>query len=142
MDPEYSERLLHTVRTPAAKSVGGDPQAVLHAAYDAIIQGDFDTFGESVAEDVELNILGFGPMSGTWRGRGEVIAATRRNFAQVDGQQPVIEGMITQGDSIAVLLKESGVLKSTGQSYSIRGVQWFTFADGKIKRIDEIVAGI
>jgi hypothetical protein len=33
--------------------------------------------------------------------------------------------MISQGDSVAVLMRESGVLKSTGQAYSIRGVQWF-----------------
>ena len=39
-------------------------------------------------------------------------------------------------------MRESGVLKSTGESYSIRGVQWFTFAAGKITRIDEIIAGL
>jgi ketosteroid isomerase-like protein len=50
--------------------------------------------------------------------------------------------MISQGDSVAVLLRESGVLKSNGQSYNVRGVQWFTFADGKISKIDEIVAAI
>jgi len=32
--------------------------------------------------------------------------------------------MISDGDSIAVLLRESGMLKSTKQVYSIRGVQW------------------
>jgi hypothetical protein len=39
-------------------------------------------------------------------------------------------------------LRESGVLKSSGQAYSIRGVQWFTFADGKIRKIDQIAASI
>jgi hypothetical protein len=37
-------------------------------------------------------------------------------------------------------LRESGILKATGQPYSVRGVQWFTFVDGKIKKIDEIIA--
>jgi hypothetical protein len=50
--------------------------------------------------------------------------------------------MIADGDRIAVLLRESGILKSNGQAYSVRGVQWFTFADGKISKIDEIVASI
>jgi hypothetical protein len=27
-----------------------------------------------------------------------------------------------------------------GQPYRVRGVQWFTFAEGKIRKIDEIVA--
>jgi hypothetical protein len=31
--------------------------------------------------------------------------------------------MISQGDSIVVMLRESGVLRSTRQAYSIRGVQ-------------------
>jgi len=38
------------------------------------------------------------------------------------------------------LLRESGILKANGQPYSVRGVQWFTFVDGKIKKIDEIIA--
>jgi hypothetical protein len=50
--------------------------------------------------------------------------------------------MISHGDSIAVLIRESGVLKSTKQAYSIRGVQWLTFADGKIRKIDQIAASI
>jgi ketosteroid isomerase-like protein len=141
MDREYTDRLLQTVR-PAATKESSDPQAVLHGVYSAIIQGNFDALAESVSDDVELNICGFGPMDGRWRGRNQVVEATRRNFALVAGQQPEIEGMIAQGDSVAMLLRESGVLNSTGQAYSIRCVQWFTFANGKIKRIDEIVASL
>jgi ketosteroid isomerase-like protein len=141
MDSEFSDRLLKAVR-PAATIEAGDIQAVLHAAYSAVVQGNFEVFGESVTDDVELNILGFNPMDGTWRGRNEVVEATRKNFALVSDQRPEIEGMIAQGDSVAVLLRESGVFKATGQAYSLRGVQWFTFADGKIKRIDEIVASL
>jgi ketosteroid isomerase-like protein len=138
MDPAFSDRLLHTVRTGAAHNP--DPQAVLHAAYDAIIRGDFDAFAKSLADDVELNIHGFGPMNGSWRARDAVVAATRRNFASVAGQKPEIEGMISQGDCVAVLLREHGVFNSTQEACSIRCVQWFTFAEGKIKKIDEIVA--
>jgi len=119
-----------------------DPQTVLHAAFDAIIQGNFDAFGESVTDDVQLNISGFGALDGTWRGRDQVVAATRRNFALIAEQKPEIEGMIRNGDRIAVLLRENGIFKSNGQAYSVRGVQWFTFADGKISSIDEIVASI
>ena len=141
MHREYAEKLLATTR-PAVANAANDPQGVLHAAYDAIIRGDFEAFRESLSEDVELSISGFPPMNGTWRGRNEVVAATRRNFAEVDHQQPTIEGIICQGDSIAVLLRESGTLKSTGKAYSIRAVQWFTFAEGKIKKIDELAASV
>jgi ketosteroid isomerase-like protein len=118
------------------------PQTVLHAAFDAIMQGNYDAFGQSVTDDVELIIRGFSAMEGTWRGRDEVVAATRKNFALVLEQKPEIESMIADGDRIAVLLRENGILKSNGQAYSVRGVQWFTFADGKISKIDEIVASI
>jgi ketosteroid isomerase-like protein len=141
MNRNYTDKLLQKVRTAAPKDMN-DPQTVLHGVYSAIIRGAFDAFSDSVTEDVELNVCGFGPMDGTWRGRSEVVEATRKNFDLVAGQQPEIEGMISQGACVAVLLRESGVFKSTGQSYRVRGVQWFTFASGKIKKIDEILASI
>jgi uncharacterized protein len=140
MDPEYSHKLLHAVRTRAATHPS-DPQTLLQEVYSAIIQGDFDAFGRSIADDVELNISGFGPLDGTWRGRSAVVEATRKNFGLVDAQQPEVETMIAQGDSVAVLMRETGKFKSNGQNYKLRAVQWFTFADGKIAKIDEIVAG-
>jgi ketosteroid isomerase-like protein len=141
MDSEYTDRLLHTTSSAATEDIK-DPQTVLHAAFDAIIRGNFDEFGESITDDAELNIRGFGAIDGTWRGRHEVVAATRRNFDLLSSQKPQIESMISQGDRVAVLLRESGVLKSSGRAYNVRGVQWFTFADGKIKKIDEIVAAV
>lgn len=140
MDHEYTDRLLRTTRGAVTK-VGSDPQTILHTAFDAIIQGNFDAFGESLADDAELSVRGFGPLDGSWQGRADVVSATRGNFALLGGQKPEIEGMICEGDRIAVLLHESGFFQSSGQAYHVRGVQWFTFANGKIKKIDEIVAG-
>jgi ketosteroid isomerase-like protein len=142
MDREYTDKLLATARPGATDASSNDPQTVLHAAYAAIIRGDFDALGESMTDDVELNICGFPAIDGSWRGRNDVVAAARKKYAQIENQQPEIEAMISQGDTIAVLLRESGVLKSTGQAYSIRGVQWFTFADGKIRKIDQIAGSI
>ena len=138
MDPEYSERFLRTTSSAATDEVES-PQSVLHAAFDAIIQGDFDAFGRSVTDDVELSIRGLGELDGSWRGRDAVVAATRQNFALLAEQKPEIESMIAEGDRIAVLLRETGIFKSNGRAYRVRGVQWFTFAGGKIQKIDEIV---
>jgi ketosteroid isomerase-like protein len=138
-DREYTDKFLRTTSSAATEDIK-DPQTVLHAAFDAIIQGDFDAFGESITDDAELTVCGFGALDGTWRGRGEVVAATRRNFALLVNQKPKIESIISQGDRVAVLLRESGVFKTSGQAYSVRGVQWFTFSDGKISKIDEIIA--
>jgi ketosteroid isomerase-like protein len=139
MDREYTDRLLATTGS-AVSTANTDPQTILHASFDAIIRGDFDAFGQSVTDDVELSVYGFGLLDGSWSGRDAVVAATRRNFGMLENQQPEIDSMICQGDRVAVLLRESGVFKGSGQAYSVRGVQWFTFADGKIKKIDEIVA--
>jgi ketosteroid isomerase-like protein len=142
MDPEYTDKFLASARPTATDAWSNDPQTILHAAYAAIIRGDFDALGKSMTDDVELNICGFPPIDGNWRGRNDVAAAARRNYAQIENQQPEIEAMISNDDSIAVLLRESDVLKSTKQAYSIRGVQWFTLADGKIKKVDQIAASI
>ena len=144
IDSEYSDRFLRTTGSAAARDNGAS-QAVLHAAFDAIVQGNFDAFAQSLTEDVELNISGFaasglGVLDGSWRGRDAVVAATRKNFGLLGEQKPEIESMVSQGDSIAVLLRESGIFNSNGQAYSVRGVEWFTFAEGKIKKIDEVIA--
>jgi ketosteroid isomerase-like protein len=139
MDREYSERFPRTTSGAATEDILA-PQTVLHAAFDAIIRGNFEAFAASVTDDVELNIRGFGALDGEWRGRAEVVAATRKNFALLGEQKPEIESIISEGDRTAVLLRESGILKANGQPYSVRGVQWFTFADGKIRKIDEIIA--
>jgi ketosteroid isomerase-like protein len=141
MDTEYTDRFLQVVGAVATRD-SSDPQTVLHRAYDTIIQGDFNSFGEHLTEDVELHFCGLGPLDGTWRGREEVVAATGKNFAAVVSQKPEIESIISQADCVAVLLRESGIFKSSGETYSVRGVQWFTFAGEKIKKIDEIVASI
>jgi len=141
MDREYTDRLLLKTDSAATKDIR-DPQAVLHQAFQAIIGGNFDAFADSITDNVELNISGFGALDGIWRGRDEVVAATRRNFALLANQKPEIESIIAQDDRVAVLLRESGVFESSGQAYSVRGVQWFTFADGKIARIDEIVTSL
>ena len=141
MDREYQDRFLQTTSSAATKDIR-HPHTVLHAAFDAVLQGNYDAFGELITDDVELTICGFSALDGTWRGREEVIAATRRNFARVGNQKAEIESMIHQGEQVAVLVRESGVIKSSGQAYSVRGVQWFTFANGKIRKIDEIIVSI
>jgi ketosteroid isomerase-like protein len=141
MDSQYSGKLLEAV-SPVVTSDPSHPQTILHRVYTAVIQGDFNLFGEHLTEDVELHIRGFPALDGTWRGRKEVVAATRKNFAALDGQKPIVESMISQADSVAVLIRESGTVKASGEAYSIRGVQWFTFVKGKISKIDEIVCRV
>lgn len=117
-----------------------DHQVLLHTAFNAIVRGDYEAFGNMTTDDVELSIKGFEEINGFWKGREEVVAATRRNFRLLSSQEPEIQGMIAQGNCIALLLEEAGVVRSTGEPYRVRGVQWITFDDGKIQRIEEIIA--
>jgi ketosteroid isomerase-like protein len=141
MDRKHKDRFLRTASGTAMQN-SSYPLTVLLAVLSAIAQDDFDALAEAVTDDVELSICGFGPLNGVWRGRSEVVAITRKNFGLIANQKPEVESMIAEGDAVVVLLRESGVFKSDGQPYSIRGVQWFTFANGKIKKIDEIVASV
>ena len=138
MNTEYTAKFLHAL-SPSAKEADAN-QHVVHSAYDAIVRGDFEAFGNLLADDVELDIRGSGSMDGVWRGRKNVVEAARRNFAQLADQKPEIESMASQGDAIAVLFRETGVFKNEGRDYRFRVVQWFTFREGKIERIDEVVA--
>jgi len=135
MEPQHRDKLLARVQTLEA-----DHQSILHSVYSAVAHGRFDEFAGLVTEDVELHITGMAPMDGVWRGRDAVVAATRKNFAMVDAQQPQIENMIAQGNMVAVLLNERGTFREDGRAYSVRVVQWFTFSGGKISRMDEICA--
>lgn len=138
MDPQYTSRFIADVRQhPAAAD---ERRQVLLSAYEAVTRHDFDTFAQYLAEDVELDIRGCGRMDGNWRGRADVLEATRSNYAKVAEQKPEIESMVSQGDQVAVLFRETGVFPQDGHRYRYRVVQWFTFAGDKIRKIDEIIA--
>jgi ketosteroid isomerase-like protein len=136
---EYKDKFLETT-SGAATDDAAAPQTVLHAAFDAIMREDYDGFGKWVTDDVHLSIRGMGAMDGAWHGRDAVVAAARNNFGMLAEQKPQIESIIAEGDRIAVLLRERGVYKGSGETYSKRGVQWFSFAGGKIRSIEEFVA--
>jgi ketosteroid isomerase-like protein len=141
MNQQHTDRFLEKVksRVPDPRDAK-DPQATLLAIYSAVIQADLDQLAGLVTEDVELRISGFAPFNGAWRGREEMVTAIRNNLNAVEDQKPQIDSLLSQGDDIVVLLSESGIVRSDGQPYKIRGVQWFTFLDGKLKRVDEILA--
>jgi ketosteroid isomerase-like protein len=129
----------------------GDPQApakqaeaenvrTLRQQYEAIAAGDFAAAINLLAEDVELEIVGppdF-PFAGRWRGREDVRAALTRNFALVAQQQPRIDSLTAQGDTVVVVARESGRYVPTGQTYDVHWVQVMRFRDGRIARVQEI----
>jgi ketosteroid isomerase-like protein len=145
---EQIERFLDSI-DPEFRAGGPDADeeaqarhvAILQDVFAAIGRGDFDAMADACCDDVELDIAGppSVPFVGVWKGRDDVVAAIRRNFAMLEGQRPEIESLSAQGDHVILILRERGRYIATGAAYSWRAAQVFTFDGGKIRRIREIV---
>jgi hypothetical protein len=83
---------------------------VLLAILGAIGAKDFESLHKHFTSDIELNIHGFTPVDGSWRGAAD-----------------------------AVLLHETGRLNADGGRYEVRGAIWYTFEGSQIKRIEEFL---
>jgi uncharacterized protein len=126
----------------ASKAPEAENVRRLREQYRAIAAGDFAGFVSSLAEDVEMEIAGPDsvPFRGRWQGRDRVIDVVRSNFAQVEDQEPRVEGLFAQGDTVVILGRERGRYRATGQPYEYQWVQFHTFRDGKVVRFREVVA--
>lgn len=149
LSQEIIDRFLDSI-DPAFRAGGPDAAdeesysrhvAALQGIFAAVGRGDFDAYAEACHDDVELDIAGppSVPLVGVWKGRDEVVAATRRNFGMLDAQQPEVESLSAQGDHVVVILRERGRYIATGADYRWRAAQVFTFEAGKLRRIREII---
>lgn len=139
MNPEYTDKFLAKAgELQSDAPTVATTQSVLLSIYGAAVSGDYAAMAEHFTDDIELRIAGCGPLDGHWEGRSQVAAATEANFKSVGNQNPEMERMLVQGDSIVVLLHETGVFRESGKSYRSRVVQWFTFEGQKVKRVDQI----
>ncbi len=124
------------VEFPAAEEEES-PTKILQQMLAAIAEDRFADLGAWLADDVEMDIHGFTAMRGAWRGRTEVLAAIERNFRQLTEQRPVVRQMVTNGPVIAMLMEEGGRIAATRERYAVRGMMWYEFAGGKLKRFEE-----
>jgi ketosteroid isomerase-like protein len=138
MDAAYTGKFLRDLTDRSDRTEALSNDKILFGIYDAVAKGDYSAVAGYVSPEIEMRIAGCGQMDGRWRGATEVGQAIAANFQRVTGQKPVMEQMIVQGDSIAVLLNETGSFRDTGKSYSARAVQWFTFESGKLKKVEQI----
>ncbi len=112
-------------------------RAVLGKILQALASDNFDEVEPHLAEDVEMDVHGFSILNGSWSGKASVLAALRRNFSLVTEQRPRILEMVEADEIIAVRFEEGGRLVETRALYSVRGIQWFRFTDGKLKYFEE-----
>lgn len=112
----------------------------LQTMYSDIARGDFQAFADALAEDVEVEIVsGPGmPFNGRWRGKQEVVRATRENFAQIEEPRPAVQSIVAQGDTVVLCCREQGRYRTTGKEYDVHWMLVVTYKDGKIVRAREM----
>jgi ketosteroid isomerase-like protein len=107
----------------------------------AVVQEDFDALDGLLTDDVELEIVGPAglPMVGHSRGRAQVVAAMRDNFAMLEEQQPALRAVVAQGDKVVLVAEEHGRIRATGRPYALHLTVMYTVAEGRVARIYELL---
>lgn len=98
---------------------------------DAIAHGRFDELRDQLANDVTLEI--FAPARVPWRrraaGAAEVAESIAGNFAAVCEQRTQPLSLVSQGDTVMVMARETGRFRDDGEPYEVMLAQQFTFGD-------------
>jgi ketosteroid isomerase-like protein len=138
---QLDEAASATVR-PETDSRRADNLRSVQAQIDAIARGDMAAVLERAHPDLELEI--FVPPEFPWVRRACGVdafrAALQQNFDSVVEQTPTIHNIVTQGDTVVLFGRESGVIKATGVRYDMQFVERFTFEDGLLKGVRIVAA--
>lgn len=96
--------------------------------------------GGVLADEITLEIVGSPdtPMAGSTQGRQQVIEPLENNFAQVEEQQPEIQSVVAQGNTVVVIRRVRGRFRPTGRTYDLHWMHQYTFEGGKIIRMREL----
>src|SRR5687767_7372998 len=106
-----------------------------------IARKDFDSLKSILADNITLEIIGSSstPWAGVTQGLQKVIEQLRNNFAQIEEQQEEIQTVVAQGDTVIVVGKEKGRFRPTGRKYELHWMHQYTFKQGKIVRMRELL---
>lgn len=120
----------------AAKSQEAAHVVTLKAIYAALLRGRYQDAVGLLDDEIELEIVAppGHPFGGAWSGRTAVLTALARNFTEVEYVAPVIEHVVAQGDTVIVINREEGKLRSEPGPYLATWVQLFQFRQGFIVR--------
>jgi ketosteroid isomerase-like protein len=114
----------------------------IHEQIDAIGRGDLDAAIGNAHPSVKLDI--YAPPEFPWIrhtvGVPELRQALQQNFDSVENQQPEITTLTVQGDTVILIGREHGRIKSTGAAYEMEFVQRFCFRDGRLESVTIIAA--
>ena len=147
--PQSTERFfdrLAAVSDPGSAKPAGDAATSnlerLQECYRAIARADFAAVAALTADDVEMELTGppLVPIAGHWRGRTQVDAATRANYAALADQRAELLALTATGNDVVVFAREQGRVRASGVLYDILWSQQYTFKEGLISRIRGVLA--
>ena len=116
-----------------------EAKTVLRAYLDALTRGDLEAMADSFAEDALWHLHGTLPMSGTKRGRAEIMAfLTSAGPLYEPGTQRFTFGAVTaEGDRAVLEWRVEGVATATGRRYDNEYCGVFTISGGRIVEVRE-----
>jgi ketosteroid isomerase-like protein len=111
--------------------------ATIHQLFDAVVAGRFDALLDVLADDVRVEL--FAPPEFPFvrqaKGKEATRAMITHNFDTVADQRPEILSLTAQGDTLMLVARESGRIRSTNQPYDVHFVYNFQLQDGKLAHI-------
>lgn len=111
----------------------------------AISRGRFDELREQLSPDVTYEMAA--PEVIPWRrharGADEVAATIADNFASVHDQRTEPLSLVSQGDTVMVMARETGLLADSSEPYEVLLAQQFTFdEDGRLAAFRSVVGEV
>lgn len=106
-----------------------------------VASGNMNLMRDYFADDTEMEVLSSPEtgMAGHHQGLQSVMDALQHNFSLVEEQRPEIERVEADGDQVVVTAMERGRFRASRQEYEVRLRHIFTFKDGKVVTMREIV---
>lgn len=107
---------------------------VLGRMVQAIAARQFDELRAHLADDVsyEIAVPASLPFVRQASGLDEVMGALAHNFNAVSEQRTEPLSVVSQGDTVMVMARETGRMADTGVAYQALLAQQFTFREGKL----------
>jgi uncharacterized protein len=109
--------------------------------YRSIARGDLAAVLDNWDDEIDYEIHGpaGSQLVGYWHGKHAVADAVARNFGALQDQEAEVISLVAQGDTIVIFARERGRIRATGKPYACHWVQFFTFANGKLKRFRALI---
>ena len=133
----------------------GDPEAaskvqeranveLMGRMFHAIAHGRFDEFRHHLAYDVsyEMAVPAHIPWVRHALGPEDVTAAVAANFRTLREQRSEPLALVSQGDTVMVMARETGRFAESGEPYEVMLAQQYTFREGRLAVFRSVVSDV